>query len=186
MGAVGFATTADAVRVEYPLAGVTEIASGEQETRILLDPGDLTGLEGRLITSARLEVTLSGETPGEDLDVAVYTVVTAWRGTSPGWSSPWQTPGGDLDNSHVQTVRVPAGRTPGKVSVDVTSALREIADRKEANNGFLLTIPLGRGGGFSPDDLEVLGSVTAGRLLVTYQEIAGQGHRSGSLSVLDR
>jgi hypothetical protein len=183
---VAFATGADAVRVEYPLAGVAAIASGEQETRILLDPGDLTSLVGTLVTSARLEMTLTGQTPGEDLNVAVYTLETAWRGGTPGWSSPWRTPGGDLDNSHVQTVRIPAGRVPEELSVDVTSAIREIADGREANNGFLLTVPLSRGSGFSSTDLGVLGSVTGGTLVVTYQVIAGQGHRDGSLSVLDR
>jgi hypothetical protein len=178
--------TASAERMEFPLAHVRLISNQGGAARILLDPGDISVLDGELVTSAFLRIPLPGNAPEQDLDVVVNALDTAWVGRDAGWESPWNHAGGDLDVRYAHTVRLGRGRPASRVSIDVTLMVQEMADGMSGKNGFLLTVPRSRGDGFDSAGRSVLGSMDQGKLEVTFRRISELGFRHGSLSILDQ
>lgn len=173
---------AAAERVTFPLVHVRQIASDAGVSRVLLDPGDISALNGELVTSAFLRLPLPGHAPVEDLDIVVHALRTGWDGQGVGWRTPWVRPGGDLDSRYSHTVRLGKGREAAAFALDVTLMLQEMADGVAGKNGFLLTIPAGRGDGFAAADRVVLGSLAQGELEVTFRRISELGFTNGSRS----
>jgi hypothetical protein len=174
-----------AERIEFPLAQVRLITSDAGAARILLDPGDISVLDGELVTSAFLRMPLPGELPDQDLDVVVYALDTAWAGQDARWNTPWSRPGGDLDATYAHTVRLGKERVATSLVIDVTLMVQEMADGVSGKHGFLLTVPRSRGDGFTAANRQLLGSPESGKLEVTFRRITELGFTEGSLSVVE-
>ena len=185
LAALAAAGESAAERVEFPLAQVRLITSEAGAARILLDPGDISVLDGELVTSAFLRIPLPGNVPDQDLDVVVYALDTAWAGQDARWNTPWSRPGGDLDGTYAHTVRLGKERAATSLVIDVTLIVQEMADGVSGKHGFLLTVPRSRGDGFTASNRELLGSLEAGKLEVTFRRITELGFTEGSLSVVE-
>ena len=134
------------------------------------------------MTAAFLELPLPARALDEPLDVVTFAVGSQWVDRSPTWSSPWATDGGDLDDTYAHTVRLDGSRAAGRLSVDVTQMVRDMADGVAGKHGFLLTAPIGRRDGFREAEVEAFGNLSGAKLRVTYRAISQLGYRHGSLS----
>ncbi|MGH2571549.1 MAG: hypothetical protein ACRDGR_10000 [bacterium] len=92
------AAAAQALEERIPVvrAAVLEAPRGG-ETRFLLDIGSLDAVRNERILSARMRIPLPGVILGQELPVDLYGLTTSRRGAVPTWTTPWTTPGGDLD-----------------------------------------------------------------------------------------
>jgi hypothetical protein len=156
-------------RTEIPLEDARVIVSPEGAARILLKPTDLSAIEGRLVTDARLELTLSGDQATDELQVQVRGVSREWNAETVSWSSPWENGGGDTVDFFHQTRSVAAGRNAVSLSFDVSQFVRPWATDDLAPNGFLITTLPSRADGFRSDDLEVLGALGGSKLVVHWR-----------------
>jgi hypothetical protein len=154
------------------------ISRQDGDARVLLRPSDLSFLEGKLVTGARLEIDLPARTPSESLDLKIYAISRSWD-ASASWDTPWQEPGGDWSLDYFNTARLTEGRAASRVRFDVSSIVRSFADGDAANHGFIL-MPAGHhnGGRFRSEDLELLGDDPEVTLTVSYRRL--RGARSGT------
>lgn len=156
-------------RTEIPLEDARIIVSTEGDARVLLRPTDLSAIEGRLVTDARLELSLSGELATEELEVQVRALSRDWDAETVSWSYPWEREGGDTVDFFHQTKSLRAGRDAETVSFDVTQFVRPWAVDELAPNGFLITTITSRGDGFSSEQLELLGALGGSKLVVHWR-----------------
>ncbi len=158
---------ASAERHTFPLAEARVIASPEAAGRILLGFESLEDLDDVIVSSAFLEVPLPQRTAEQDLEITIYGLARGWRGQSATWTTPWNRPGGDLDESYFEEVTIPAGQTTGTLRLNVTQIVDEIVTLGAPDYGFVLTAPLRRGDGFTAGQRALLGSLSEARLVVT-------------------
>ncbi len=174
-----------AERHVYPLAEARVIQSPTAGGRILLGFESLGALDEVIVSSAFLEVPLPQVRLEQDLDLTIYGLSRGWRGQNATWTTPWNRPGGDLDESYFEEVTIPAGQTPGTLRLNVTQIVDEIVTLGAPDYGFVLTAPLRRGDGFTAGERATLGTLAGARLVVTTanaraarpsREMAGAGH----------
>jgi hypothetical protein len=157
-----------AARLTYALAETRVILNGEQEGRILLDFEPLLGLDGKWISSAFIHLPLSGLASPEDLEIQPCAVTTSWTGRSVTWTTPWESPGGDLESSS-PAITIEAGRAEDTIQVDVSDEVRSMVSGRRPAHGLALSVPLWRGeDGFSLSERTVLGSLEGATLVVTF------------------
>ncbi len=97
----------------------------------------------------------------------VYGLARGWRGQSATWTTPWNRPGGDLDESYFEEVTIPAGQATGTLRLNVTQVVDEIVTLGAPDYGFVLTAPLRGGDGFTVGQRALLGTLSEARLVVT-------------------
>ncbi len=156
-----------AERHVLPLAEARVIASPAAAGRVLLGFESLEALEDVIVSSAFLEVPLPQARLEQNLDITVYGLARGWRGQNATWTTPWNRPGGDLDESYFEEVTIPAGQTPGTLRLNVTQVVDEIVTLGAPDYGFVLTAPLRRGDGFTAGERATLGTLAGARLIVT-------------------
>jgi hypothetical protein len=171
---LGAADRTAATILELPLQAIRPIASESDEARVLLDPGDLSVLDGELVVSAFLELSLPPVATERDVELRVGSVTTDWEGETPTWTHPWSRPGGDVDTKYAHTVALGRTNASGRLLVDVTQILQEIADGRAGKHGFMLTASARRVG-FSPEEMSRLGSLSGTILRVDYRQISTFG-----------
>jgi len=174
-----------ALEVELPLESAHVISSEAGVSRIVLDFGALEQVRDELVTSAHVRIPLPNRAPGEDLDLVLYGLSTPWRRTVPTWTSPWRTPGGDLDESASSSVITLDARQPVPfLRLDVTHLVRAMLAGEVPANGFIMTTPRG---GFSESEMVVLGgTILSGDLMVNYRKLTALGIQDGGRERLDR
>jgi hypothetical protein len=160
--------------VEFAVNPVQTILSEGNEARVILDPGDISVLEGEIIVSAYLELSVPPVTADRDVQFRVCTIETAWREETPTWDRPWTTPGGDLDVRYAQTMTFGRQNDSGRLVIDVTQAMQEMADGTVGRNGFMVTAAAGKVG-LTEDELTRCGPFVGGVLRVNYREISHFG-----------
>jgi hypothetical protein len=162
---------------ETALAEVGVIHNRSGEVRVLLAPAAIDGLEDELITSAFLELPLPGLAPEEDIEIALHAVATPWRGRAYSWQSPWQRPGGDVEEAYSHVVTLPKGEPANELRLDVTEIVQDMVDGELGKNGFLIAPAAWRGEGFRVPELGVLGPLATGKLVITYRKLSALGVR---------
>jgi hypothetical protein len=158
---------ASAERHVFALAETRAIASPEAAGRILLGFESLGRLGDVVVSSAFLELPLPERTLEQDLEITVYGLSRGWRGQAATWTTPWNRPGGDLDESYFEEVTIPAGQATRTLQLNVTQIVDEIVTLGAPDYGFLLTTPLRNGDGFSAGQRALLGTLSETRLVVT-------------------
>jgi hypothetical protein len=172
------ATEAEAARRVLSAEHVEPISRVDGVTRILLSFGALQALGDVEVTGAFIDVDLPGGTPETEFQVAVYTLATPWVNRGATWTTPWRHPGGDVDDTHTQSVTVEAGQVARKLRVNVTAAVRAMIRGDRPANGFMLSVPVHRGDGFGVPERATLGELTGACLEVTFVTVPrGAGRR---------
>jgi hypothetical protein len=172
---VGVATVAlltppaTAARITVPNAATAVISDGEGSSRVLIRPGDLAAVRGRLVTSAFLSLTLPGEPAARNIPVRIYPLTSDWSSGSVTWGSPWTEAGGDVEVAYYDTGVVKAGSRATTLSLDVSPMVRAMAQGEIGEYGFLVTVPEYDGTGFRTADLATLGTLTAASLTIDYR-----------------
>ncbi len=171
-GAAGFlmiAGAAEAARLSIPLAGTDVIVSEEGAARILLayEPLELPGPSPAWVTTAYLEIPVPAVAAERRLDLQVYSVPTAWVRGAATWTSPWRTPGGDVEGN-VPYAEFDGSDTSGRLTVDVTSLVQEAFRRGDNAARFLLTVPSRFGSGLRVEDRNRLGTLEGATLHIVY------------------
>ena len=151
----------------YPLAEARVIASPEAAGRILLDFASLQELQHVVVSSAYLEVPLPDAVLEQELEICVYPLSRGWARQAATWTTPWSRAGGDLDESYFDEVTIPAGQRTGTLRLNVTQVVDEIVTRGAPSYGFILSVPLRRGDGFTVGQRALLGTMSGARLVVT-------------------
>jgi len=150
----------EALEVAFPLEDAQAISDGEGTSRILLGFGEMSQLRDERVTSAYVNLPLPNRVPEEEFDVIAYGLATPWRGMEPTWTSPWTTPGGDVDESASSSiVTLDEGQAALLLRLDVAHLVRAVLAGDVAANGFILTSPRG---GFSDSQMNVLGRFALG------------------------
>ena len=160
-------TATRAERHVFPAGETRSIVGPEAVARVLIGFDSVENLRDVLVISAYLEVPLPGIALAQDLDVCVYPLERPWRSTGASWTVPWNRAGGDLDETFFDETRIPAGRGTNTLRLDVTEVLRRITMRGVPSNGFLLSVPLRDGQGFTPAQRAALGTLEGAQLVVT-------------------
>ncbi len=167
--------------IEVPMVGAQTITNDSGRTRMLLQPGDLSQIDGELVISATLRIPLSGAPISKDRALRVYAIDEEWSVGGATWTSPWSVPGGDVLRAYPANVEVPRDAVDAVIELDVSEAVRAMADREVGMNGFLMTIPDYLGEGLASEDTANLGSVSEAKLYVDYRKISALGFpREGS------
>jgi hypothetical protein len=179
------AGTASALDAAFPITRVVTISGGMGGSRVLLDFGSVSALSEELILSARLVVPLSGNTPLNDVEVNVTGLTTSW-GPGATWTSPWTTPGGDVDRTLMSAVTVRVGTQAALLDVDVTDVIRSMAEGDAPANGLLLKPDAVSRAGFNGAEMAVLGDLAGGEIRVTYRSLTAHGMRGGAESITER
>lgn len=156
-----------AERHVLPLGELRTITSPNAAGRILLDFDSVLDLGDVVVSSAYLEMPLPDVVLGQDLELAVYPLARGWRGQDATWTTPWDEPGGDLDETYVDEVTLHGGTRPGTVRLNVTQVVQWIVMEGTPSRGFVLTVPLRRAEGFTEAQRAVLGAMSGARLVVT-------------------
>jgi hypothetical protein len=157
-----------AARLTYEVAEVHVILNEEQQGRVLLDFEPLLGLDGKWISSAFLQLPLSGLAPENDLEVQPFAATTSWRGRNATWTTPWEHPGGDLESSSPAT-SIEGGRAESTLRINVSDEIRSMVSGERPAYGLALSVPAWRGEeGFTNSERTVLGSLEGATLVVTY------------------
>lgn len=168
----GLLITAPAVkgaRLQVPLTGTDVITNEGGDARVLMTFGPLDLPAGRAIwvSTAYLDVPLSGERLTRRIEVQAYAVSTAWtRGTAT-WTSPWRTPGGDVEGD-VPYVEMDEASDPSGIAIEVTSLVESALRTGAGEARLMLTVPAGRGEGFSAADRAALGQLSGATLNIVY------------------
>ncbi|MEZ5066616.1 MAG: hypothetical protein R3B81_17940 [bacterium] len=165
--AIALGIPARAATLDLPVETVHWIAREDGDARLLLRVDDLSAIRGRLVKSATLVLPV-GQAVGErDLNLYVYAAGRSWSAAAD-WYSPWVRPGGDWNLDNYDIVRLPAGESRDVLRFDVAPILREIAEGREANYGFVL-MPSGgeTGGRFLSSERGTIGALTNAVLGVT-------------------
>lgn len=120
-------------------------AESEETTRFLLALSLPVALEGTTIDFAKLTMGVrvgTGELSGEETPFIVdaYAITTEWDPEAVGWSTGWDTPGGDFDEAtHASHIGV--ADTTTSVSLDLTHVLQTWVDGDIGNAGIIIAIP---------------------------------------------
>lgn len=148
---------------------VKVITSAESESRVLVKVGSLAVLNNKLVRAAHLVFPASRNTLSRDLEIMVMPLTRSWDENSATWTSPWTNAGGDYDEDYSRTEKVAAGVISEDLRVDVSLALRDMAFGELDNYGFLLSVSQHLGRGFTNADIQSLGSLSGGSLIVHYR-----------------
>ena len=173
---------------EIPTVAIVEaktIQSENGDVRVLLRPGDLSPFDGELVLSASLELPLSGAPIGEGVIVRVYPLTHEWS-TAADWNSPWEMPGGDVDENYLPTAILSNENDAASIFIDVTEIVRAWADAELAKHGLIVTVPPSTGDGLTTADAASLGSLSGARIHIDYRRISIFGFEGGSNAVLRR
>ncbi len=173
---------------EIPTVAIVEAKSIQNENgdfRVLLRPGDFSQFDGELVLSASLEIPLSGLPISEEVTVRVYPLTREWSSAAD-WNSPWETPGGDVDENYLPTATLSSANDSASLLVDVTDVVRAWADAELAKNGFVLTVPPSTGEGLAEADAANLGNLSNAKIYIDYRKISTLGFEGGSNALLHR
>jgi hypothetical protein len=172
---------AEAVTTTVSLGGASAIVMPGGQGRILLEAGDLSFLEGKVVTRAALKITVGNAAPTQDLELRVGAISTAWSAGNATWYSPWNEPGGDWDPANVRVVHLVAGRPVGTVRCDVSPIVRDIADGEAADYGLILmAAPSHNEGRLATSELAWFGGSPTVTLEVSYRSLPAQARNVGS------
>jgi hypothetical protein len=95
------------------------------------------GLDGKQIDFAELSFDIAS-LPGPYLEIEVYPLACSWEAQSVTWSSPWQNPGGDYDETDVVLVAIAVEGSVVKGHADVSDIVRSWVDGDRTNHGIIL------------------------------------------------
>jgi hypothetical protein len=128
----------DTVALEPP-------AESEERTRFLMTLPLPAVLEGSTIDFAKLTMGVrvgTGELSGEETPFIVdaYAITTEWDTEVVVWSTGWDTPGGDFDES-THSSHIGAADTTASVSLDLTHVLQAWVDGSLDDAGIIITVP---------------------------------------------
>jgi len=145
LGIAGAALGAQLTIMPSNIVALEPPAESEETTRYLLALSLSAALEGSTIDFAKLTMGVqvgTGELSWEEAPFIVdaYAVTTEWDPESVGWSTGWDTPGGDFDEAtHASHIGV--ADTTASVSLDLTHALQAWVDGSLGNAGISITVP---------------------------------------------
>lgn len=170
------AVLAGTVRVAVDVA--QEIVREDGQSRAVLRVSDLSFLSGQLVTRASLEIPLPARTTDRDLELYLYAAGRSWDAATVSWDTPWQRPGGDWSIDAFGRSQIEAGRARRSVRFDVAGILREIAEGREANTGFILVPGGGQDGDrFNGDERLLLSDLSNATLEVSHRPLPAKLRR---------
>lgn len=163
------------------------ITSDSEGARLLVAFPDVSPLlEDQWVTNATLLIPLGSTALSSDLMLGVEALATSW-GDSPTWTSPWTTPGGDLDETLGSSAEVAAGTSGGTLTVDVTDIVRGWVEAEIVNAGLTLLPVSEDRAGFTPAETALLGSgMATSSLHVYYRDMKALGYQGGMKALLAR
>lgn len=145
LGVAGAAVGAQLTIAPDNIVALEPPAESEETTRFLLALPLPAVLEGSTIDFTKLTMSVrvgTGELSAEDTPFVVdaYAVTTEWDPEAVGWSTGWDTPGGDFDES-LHASHIGVADTMATVSLDLTHALQAWVDGSIGNAGIIITVP---------------------------------------------
>lgn len=177
------AAPAAAERVSLPASPVT-ITSPNAHSRVLLSVPSLAEYREEWVSSATLVLDLGPGSLAGNVELLVDAVDTPWSGGA-SWMSPWTRPGGDVVGQTGGGGTLGRGPAPSRLRVDVTHAVRGMAEGDLEENG-LIVYPSDPGKpGFTAAEMQVLG-VSSATLEVHVRSLTARGYRGGTKALLDR
>jgi hypothetical protein len=160
------------------------IASPNGHSRLLVSVSSLAAYREEWVSSATLVLDLGPGSLPSRVELQVDAVATPWSGGAT-WTSPWIRPGGDVVGQTGGGASLAAGPAPGRLRVDVTHAIRGMAEGDLQENG-LIVYPSDPGTpGFTAAEMQVLG-VSSATLEVHVRSLTARGYRGGTKALLDR
>jgi hypothetical protein len=94
--------------------------------------------------------------------VEAYALTTAWDPSSVTWTTPWRTPGGDMDSVEASEFPTWAGDSHA-IWLDITSCARAWKAGRAAH-GLVLRRPLREGGGFAAEGARLRQAIASARI----------------------
>jgi hypothetical protein len=165
---VGLAAHADtrSFRVDF----VREIVGPEGQSRALVVFADLRPIEGVVLSQAVLKWPVpSSVDVGRALPLSACAIARPWS-ESVTWTDPWSSAGGDRHKESCAITVVPPGPVAaGELQLDVTPVIRECLEGSIPNYGLVLSRESEEGGGFSPEETEILHNLSESRLVLSYR-----------------
>jgi len=160
------------------------ITSPNNHSRVLLSVPSLAEHQEEWVSSATLVLDLGPGTLPGDVELLVDAVGTYWAGGA-SWMSPWTRPGGDVVGQTGGGASLAAGPAPTRLRIDVTHAVRGMAEGDLEENG-LIVYPSDPGKpGFTAGEMQVLG-VSSATLEVHVRSLTARGYRGGTKALLER
>lgn len=160
------------------------ITSPNGHSRVLLSVPSLAGYQEEWVSSATLILDLAPGTLAGNVELLVDAVGTYWAGGA-SWMAPWTRPGGDAVGQTGGGGSLGRGPAPGRLRVDVTHAVRGMAEGDLEENG-LIVYPSDPGKpGFTAAEMQVLG-VSSATLEVHVRSLTARGYRGGAKALMDR
>lgn len=141
---------AGAARVTLEPGSVVSIAppvGSDEPTRYLVAVELPSLLSGATVDYAKLRLGIiasvgQGDLASAPFSVDVYAVNTQWSAGTVGWTTGWNTPGGDyVDDTHSSFVSV--ADTTAAASLDLTHIVQGWVDGEISNYGVILRTPPG-------------------------------------------
>jgi hypothetical protein len=127
------------------IVSMTPPAESEEATRYLAAIELPSSLSGATVDYAELKLGIRASVDEGDLasapfSVDVYAMDTQWSAGSVGWTTGWDTPGGDyVDDTHSSFVSI--ADTSAVVSLDLTHVIQAWVDGDLSNFGVILKVP---------------------------------------------
>lgn len=127
------------------IVSLTPPAESEEAARYLAAIELPSALSGATVDYAELKLGIRASVSQGDLasapfSVDVYAVDTQWSAGSVGWSTGWDTPGGDyVDDSHSSFIAT--ADSTATVSLDLTHTVQAWVDGELSNYGVILKTP---------------------------------------------
>ncbi|MEZ5063888.1 MAG: DNRLRE domain-containing protein [bacterium] len=183
---LAFTATAHAAETTIPVTNTVWIENTRGDSRVVMALGPLDELSSDWVSAARLRLTLTGIISIDQIPMYIHGISTPWSGT-PTWTSPWQTPGGDVSETDVVAAEaVTPGQSTVTVDLDVTELIRSMVEGDLAPNGLLLSTGDTGRVGFKAAERTVLGDLTGAELIVNYRSLRGMGYQTSAKALLDR
>jgi len=129
------------------IVSLTPPAESEEAARYLAAIELPSALSGATVDYAELKLGIrasvgQGDLASAPFSVDVYAVDTQWSAGSVGWTTGWDTPGGDyVDGTHSSFIA--SADTTATVSLDLTHTVQAWVDSTLDNYGVILRTPTG-------------------------------------------
>jgi hypothetical protein len=180
------AQIASAEELRLSMQEMAVIQSPESESRFLMDFGSWEAVVGEQIIAVQLVIPGASGLVDSETGVRVGPVATGWAGTSPTWTTPWTTPGGDWDDRPQIALDPEDGRLGSSLVFDLTSLVTETIDNSIPWNGLLLAPADVSKAGFDALQMPDLDSIGDAELVLRYRKLSAHGIEDGGQQLLER
>lgn len=172
---IGVVATLIVVAFSHPAAAKSKvfavttatISDNDGQTRLLVDFGDLSALNGKKILYAKCYLDIDVDTCNKALNVLeVKPVTRAWSKDTVTWQGSWANAGGDFSDRGAKLIDFQRGRS-GVTEFLLTELVQSWIDGKTENHGLIL-IPKDSGCNYALRSNSLFPSAGKGKLYVRY------------------